>query len=125
MTPERLLAEMEAITIFTNAHWMRDTSTPPSWWYVIDERTADPDFKYPGRVLGTYDTLEAAKLGRATAILARLTAEPTSGVNYAATSQAPAASHSAEHEPDPSSKFVHPYNGDWFPTGYVPKRHHD
>jgi hypothetical protein len=74
--PQLLLEAMDEICIEDdcNRDGCYDQPVEPTRWYVVDTSRAEPEVNYPGDLISEHATREAARLGRARAILDRLKA---------------------------------------------------
>lgn len=70
--PKMLAQAMDDIAIYPNSRWRVDKRTKPTIWYVVDESRAEWEVNYPGDLCSQHNSYEAAKIGRAEAILEKI-----------------------------------------------------
>lgn len=72
MTPEKLADAMDRLHIHSNGRYNTDIAdkwVEPDKWFVVDERTAEPEVNWPGELVSEHDSAADARIGLATAII--------------------------------------------------------
>jgi len=63
VTPEKLLEAFDRFEVDNNGE------RPPTKWFVIDTKSAEPDVNWPGDLVSEHDSGQEARLGWAAAII--------------------------------------------------------
>lgn len=69
MTPEKLAEGMFKFYIDNNANNEGDNYIPATLWFVIDGSKAEPEVNWPGELISEHESLEAARIGLAAALI--------------------------------------------------------
>lgn len=87
ISPEKLAKAMTDLTILDNANrngrWhdctaqrlqtfgISDKWKAPTTWFVVDASKAEPEVNYPGELISEHNSIEEARIGLASALIAR------------------------------------------------------